>query len=68
MSIKVMISYNEISQYLEGRLCLLLRRVIAFFAYELHANIPHVLRLALHTKDRQPVYFSEQDDLGGCIE
>ena len=40
---------------------LLLRHRI--FAYELHANMPHVLRLALHTKDRQPVYFSEQDDL-----
>ena len=43
-------------------MCLLLRRVIGFFAYELHANMPHMLRLALHTNDRQPVYFSEQDD------
>ena len=25
--------------------------------------MPHVLWLALHTKDRQPMYFSEQDDL-----
>ena len=33
------------------------------FAYELHANMPHLLRLAQHTKDRQPVYFSEQDYL-----
>ena len=33
------------------------------FAYELHDNMPHVLRLALHTKDRQPVDFSEEDDL-----
>ena len=25
--------------------------------------MPHVLWLALHTKDGQPMYFSEQDDL-----
>ena len=31
--------------------------------YEIHANMTYVLLLAFHTKDRQPVYFSEKDDL-----
>ena len=56
-------SVNEISQYLEGRYVSATEACYRIFAYELHANMPHVLRLALHTKDRQPVYFSEQDDL-----
>ena len=56
-------SVNEISQYLEGRYVSATEVCCRIFAYELHANPLHVLRLALHTKDRQPVYFSEQDDL-----
>ena len=56
-------SVNEISQYLEGRYVSATEACYRFFGYKLHANMPHVLRLALHTKDRQPVYFSEQDDL-----
>ena len=31
-----------------------------FFAYDLHANLPHLLRLAVHLENQQPVYFSEQ--------
>ena len=48
-------SVNEISQYLEGRYVSATEACYRIFAYELHANMPHVLRLALHTKDRQPV-------------
>ena len=56
-------SVNEISQYLECRYMSATEACYRIVAYELHANMPHVLRLALHTKDRRPVYFSEQDDL-----
>ena len=37
------------------------------FAYELHANLPHVLRLALHLKNQQPVYFPEQVELDDVL-
>ena len=33
------------------------------FAFELHANLPHVIRLALHLEDQQPVVFAESADL-----
>ena len=29
------------------------------FAFELHANLPHVIRLALHLEDQQPLVFAE---------
>ena len=56
-------SVNEISEYLEVGMCLLLRRVIAFLRMSSMPICHTCYRLALHTKDRQPVYFSEQDDL-----
>ena len=37
------------------------------FAYELHANLPHVLRLALHLENQQPVYFPEQAELDDVL-
>ena len=60
-------SVNEISQYLEGRYVSATEACYRIFAYELHANMPHVLRLVMHTKDRQPVYSSEQDDLEDAL-
>ena len=35
------------------------------FTNELHANMPHVLKLALHSNDLQPVYFSGKNDIEG---
>ena len=37
------------------------------FAYELHANLPHVLRLALHLENQQQVYFPEQAELDDAL-
>ena len=37
------------------------------FAYELHANLPHVLILALHLENQQPVYFLEQAELDDVL-
>ena len=33
------------------------------FAFELHANMPHVMRLALHLENQQSVVFSATADL-----
>ena len=33
------------------------------FAFELHANLPHVMRLALHLEDQQPVVFAESSSI-----
>ena len=54
---------DEISNYLEGRYVSATEARYRIFAYDLHANLPHVLRLAVHLENQQPVYFSEQAEL-----
>ena len=49
--------------YLEGRYVSATEACYRIFAYDLHANLPHVLRLAVHLENKQPVYFSEQAEL-----
>ena len=54
---------DEISNYLEGRYVSATEACYRIFAYDLHANLPHVLRLAVYLENKQPVYFSEQAEL-----
>ena len=54
---------DEISNYLEGRYVSATEACYRIFAYDFHANLPHVLRLAVHLENKQPVYFSEQAEL-----
>ena len=50
---------DEIVNYLEARYISATESCYRLFAYELHANLPHVIRLALHLEDQQSVFFSE---------
>ena len=54
---------DEISNYLEGRYVSATEACYRIFAHDLHANLPHVLRFALHQENQQPVYLSEQAEL-----
>ena len=37
------------------------------FAYDLHANLPHVIRLALYLEDQQSVVFAENAAIEGVL-
>ena len=54
---------DEIVNYLEARYVSATEACYRPFAFELHANLPHVIRLALHLEDQQPVVFAESADL-----
>ena len=54
---------DEIVNYLEARYVSATEACYRLFAFELHANLPHVIRLALHLEDQQPVVFAESADL-----
>ena len=58
---------DEISTYLDARYVSATEACYRIFAYEHHANLPHVLRLALHLENQQPVYFPEQAELDDVL-
>ena len=37
------------------------------FAYDLHANLPHVMRLALYLENQQSVVFRDDADIEGVL-
>ena len=54
---------DEIVNYLEARYVSATESCYRLFAFELHANLPHAIRLALHLEDQQPIVFAENPDL-----
>ena len=54
---------DEVVNYLEARYVSATEACYRLFAYELHANLPHVMRLALHLENHQSVVFTEDSDL-----
>ena len=54
---------DEVANYLEARYISATVSCDRIFAYELHANMPHVMRLALHLENQQSVVFSATADL-----
>ena len=51
---------DDISTYFDARYVSATEACHRSFAYELHANLPYVLRLALHLENQQLFYFPEQ--------
>ena len=58
---------DEIVNYLEARYVSVTESCCRVFAFELHANLPHVMRLALHLENQQSVVFSEHSDLENVL-
>ena len=58
---------DEIVNYLEARYVSATESCYRLFAFELHANLPHVMRLALHLENQQSVVFSEHSDLENVL-
>ena len=54
---------DEVANYLEARYVSATEACYRIFAFELHANFPHVMRLALHLENEQSVVFSADADL-----
>ena len=54
---------DEVANYLEARYISATESCYQIFAYELHANMLHVMRLALHLENQQSVVFSANVDL-----
>ena len=54
---------DEVANYLEARYISATESCYRIFAFELHANMPHVMRLALHLGNQQSVVFSATADL-----
>ena len=50
---------DEVSNYLEARYVSASEACYRIFAYELHANFPHVMKLALHLENQQSVVFGD---------
>ena len=55
--------FDEVSNYLEVRYVSVSEACYRIFAYELHANFPHVMRLALHLENQQSVVFGKHSDI-----
>ena len=60
---KATMDVDEIVNYLEARYVSATESCYRLFGYELHANLPHVMRLALHLDHHQPVVFTGDSDL-----
>ena len=54
---------DEVSNYLEARYVSASEACYRIFAYELHANFPHVMRLTLHLENQQSVVFGDHSDI-----
>ena len=50
---------DEIVNYLEARYVSATEACYRLFAFEFHANLTHVMRLALHLEGKQTVVFRE---------
>ena len=48
---------DEVSYYLEARYISACEACYRIFAYDLHANLPYVVRLALHLENQQSAFF-----------
>ena len=57
---KATMDHDEIVNYLDSHYVSATESCYRLFAYELHANLPHVMRLALHL---QPALFTGDSDL-----
>ena len=55
------------SKYLEARYISACEACCRIFAYDLHANLPHVMRLALHLENQQSVVFRDDADIEGVL-
>ena len=58
---------DEIANYLEARYVSASEACYRLFSFELHANLPHVMRLALHLEGRQSVVFRDTSDLEAVL-
>ena len=58
---------DEVSNYLEARYISACEACYRIFAYDLHANSPHVMRLALHLENQQSVVFLDHADIEGVL-
>ena len=54
---------DEFANYLEARYISATESCHRIFAFELHANMPHVMRLAIRPENQQSVVFSANADL-----
>ena len=54
---------DEVANYLEARYVSGTEACYSIFAFDLHANFPHVMRLALHLENQQSVMFSADAEL-----
>ena len=50
---------DEIANYLEARYVSASEACYRLFSFELHANMPHVMRLVLHLEGKQSVVFRD---------
>ena len=58
---------DEVSNYLEARYISACEACYRIFAYDLHANLPHVMRLALHLENQQSVVFRDDADIEAVL-
>ena len=55
---KAAMDIDEIVFYFEAHYVSATESCYRLFAYELHSNLPHVMRLVLHLEHQQPVVFT----------
>jgi len=53
---------DEIKRYLHGRYIGPTKAIWRLFEFSTHGEEPHVMHLALHLPNEQPIYFSERED------
>ena len=58
---------DEVSNYLEARYISACEACYIIFAYDLHANLPHVMRLALHLENQQSVVLRDDADIEAVL-
>ena len=58
---------DEVSNYLEARYISACEACYIIFAYDLHANLPHVMRLALYLENQQSVVFRDDADIEAVL-
>ena len=58
---------NEVANYQEARYVSATEASCRIFAFELHANFPHVMRLALQLENQQFVLLSADKDLENIL-
>ena len=58
---------DKVANYVEGRYVSVTEACYRIFSFELHANFPHVMRLAFHLENEQSVVFSADADIGDVL-